>query len=76
METISSSTTSIPSVYNRQQQLGVVCSNESNISSTSTNLATPNKNSNNEEDAGTRSSSASDLDLREIVNNNNIPSSQ
>uniref|UniRef100_A0A914NI09 Uncharacterized protein n=1 Tax=Meloidogyne incognita TaxID=6306 RepID=A0A914NI09_MELIC len=66
METISSSTTSIPSVYNRQQQLGVVCSNESNISSTSTNLATPNKNSNNEEDAGTRSSSASDLDLREI----------
>uniref|UniRef100_A0A915NX40 Uncharacterized protein n=1 Tax=Meloidogyne floridensis TaxID=298350 RepID=A0A915NX40_9BILA len=75
METISSSSTSIPSVYNRQQQLSVVCSNESNTSATM-NLATPNKNSNNEEDAGTRSSSASDLDLREIVNNNNIPSSQ
>uniref|UniRef100_A0A1I8C0S5 Uncharacterized protein n=1 Tax=Meloidogyne hapla TaxID=6305 RepID=A0A1I8C0S5_MELHA len=67
METISIP----PPIYNNRQ-LGVVCSNET--SSVTTNLPTLNKSHHsNEEDPGTRSSSASDLDLREIVN---IPSSQ
>lgn len=58
----------IQPVYNNntRQLGGVVCSNESVVN----NLSTPNKiNHSNEEDPGTRSSSASDLDLREIVHN-------